>query len=287
MKKRQRAYYLTGKELLDEIHVCKMKHCSFLNDADTDYHHIVKTVMPDPKWVKGSGKPKVLKPISEQKALKAVDLADVMAKVNIKRRKLGLPPLQEHEIVVRVMTFHHIPLFDDVKRSNRATGENHPTMTFPPFKHYRRTIDGKWVEVLRSHWVGSIGNGHFENSPPAISDKLAKMFILLVEKNSKRGNWAGYSYLDEMKGDALVNLMERGLCFNEAESSNTFAYYTTAIDNSFVRHLNNEAKIQGYRDDCLEMAGMKPSSTRQAANELCGYEPPPLVRKRGRPRKAA
>ena len=85
----------------------------------------------------------------------------------------------------------------------------------------------------------------------------------LVERYSQRGNWRGYTYVDEMRGTALVQLAQIGLQFNEAKSDNPFAYYTATITNSFTRVLNMEKKNQNLRDDLLEQAGAMPSLTRQ------------------------
>ena len=66
-----------------------------------------------------------------------------------------------------------------------------------------------------------------------------------------------------MRGQALLQLSQIGLQFNESKSQNPFAYYTAAITNSFTRILNIEKKNQNIRDDILEMNGLNPSWTRQ------------------------
>jgi hypothetical protein len=62
---------------------------------------------------------------------------------------------------------------------------------------------------------------------------------------------------------ALLQLSQIGLQFDESKSQNPFAYYTAAITNSFTRILNIEKKNQNIRDDILEMNGLNPSWTRQ------------------------
>ena len=277
---KQRQKYLTGKEMMAELHACKMKKCSFVDDNDCSYHLITSTLKPNPEWAKASGLPRNLM-IPTKEALDEISeeqITNAMEQHGITR----------DEVVVRVMTFDHVPMFEKVRRASYRTGMNHPTMSFPPFKHYRLR-NGQWCEVLRSHWSGGIDNGHFDNETH-ISNKLAKMFLLLCERISKKGNWVGYSYREEMVGTALVNLMERGLNFNEAESNNPFAFYSTAINNSFIRVINEEAGVRRFRDDCLQDAGVAPSMTRQVENELARFDPngtEPLKRSRGRPRKAS
>jgi hypothetical protein len=93
------------------------------------------------------------------------------------------------------------------------------------------------------------------------------MFLKLVERYSHRANWRGYTYVDEMRGQALVQLSQIGLQFNEAKSDNPFAYYTAAVNNSFTRVLNIEKRNQTIRDDILIDSGHLPSYGRQIQHE--------------------
>lgn len=88
----------------------------------------------------------------------------------------------------------------------------------------------------------------------------------LARRNSKV-YLTGNTYNDEMQGQALLQLSQIGLQFNELKSQNPFAYYTAAVTNSFTRVLNIEKKMQNIRDDILESNGLTPSWTRQYAND--------------------
>jgi hypothetical protein len=70
-----------------------------------------------------------------------------------------------------------------------------------------------------------------------------------------------------MQSQALMQLSQIGLQFDESKSENPFAYYTAAITNSFTRILNIEKKNQSIRDDILEYNNMNPSYTRQGERE--------------------
>jgi hypothetical protein len=78
-----------------------------------------------------------------------------------------------------------------------------------------------------------------------------------------------------MKGQAILQLTQIGLQFDESKSDNPFAYYTAAVTNSFVRIINIEKRNQNIRDDILEMNGMNPSWTRQ--NSSSGQAAAPTV----------
>jgi hypothetical protein len=96
-----------------------------------------------------------------------------------------------------------------------------------------------------------------------MTNNLARMFIKLCERYATRGNVRGYTYNDEMRGQAILQLTQIGLQFDESKSDNPFAYYTAAVTNSFVRIINIEKRNQNIRDDILEMNGMNPSWSRQ------------------------
>jgi len=94
------------------------------------------------------------------------------------------------------------------------------------------------------------------------------MFLKLVERYSQRGNWRNYTYIEEMKSQAVLQLCQMGLKFDESRSQNPFSYYTASVSNSFTRILNLEKRNQNIRDDILMMHGQNPSFSRQVDNEI-------------------
>jgi len=239
--------YINNKELLSEIHNSKKSFCVYLEPEHANFDTIVHNVSQiTPELIE-----EVRLKKSKPRGKPAIALED-------------LPP---EGIVVRVMTYEHIPLDPDRVRKSRVTDQSYARTSFPPFKHYVLE-NGVAREVLRSHWKGGFDNGHFVADHGRINNRLAMMFMLLVERYSRRGNWRGYTYVDEMRSQALLQLSQIGLQFDESKSDNPFAFYTTAIRNCFTRVLNLEKKSQNIRDDLLIMSGAAPSYTRQIDNEL-------------------
>jgi hypothetical protein len=136
-------------------------------------------------------------------------------------------------------------------------------LNFPPFYHYRLDDNKQPMLVGKSHWKGDLETGEFSKEHGTMTKKLALMFMKLCERYATRSNWRGYTYNEEMRGQALLQLSQIGLQFDESKSQNPFAYYTAAITNSFTRVLNIEKKNQNIRDDILEMNGLNPSWSRQ------------------------
>ncbi len=175
------------------------------------------------------------------------------------------------DLVFRVMTYDHIPEEHGRKLNPKTIADTKVKLNFPPFKHYKLDKNNKPYEVGKSHHAG---HNQFSLDHGKITPKLATMFIKLCQRYGTRANWRGYTYNDEMQGQALLQLSQIGLQFDESKSQNPFAYYTATITNSFTRVLNMEKKNQNLRDDLLEQAGAMPSLTRQMKNsdELANIE---------------
>jgi hypothetical protein len=164
------------------------------------------------------------------------------------------------------MTFEHVPLAPGRKKTLKNTADSHEKVNFPPFQHWKFDENDNLVLVGKSHWKGDFVTGVFNKEHGKMTDNLARMFLKLCERYATRGNVRGYTYNDEMRGQAILQLTQIGLQFDESKSDNPFAYYTAAVTNSFVRIINIEKRNQNIRDDILEINGMNPSWTRQNAS---------------------
>jgi len=175
--------------------------------------------------------------------------------------------ITKEELIFRVMTFDHIPEEPGRKKNPKTVADTRVKLNFPPFQHYKFNSDGELVCVGKSHWEGGMENGNFSMKHGQATNKLALMWIKLCERYATRGNVRGYTYNDEMRGQAILQLTQIGLQFDESKSNNPFAYYTAAVTNSFVRIINIEKRNQNIRDDILEMNNLNPSHTRQHQGE--------------------
>jgi hypothetical protein len=172
------------------------------------------------------------------------------------------------DVVIRIMTFDHIPLAPGRKKTTKTTADSHDKVNFPPFQHWKFDDNDELICVGKSHWKGTLDKGHYSKEHGRITENLGKMYIKLSERYAQRSNWRGYTYVEEMRGQAVLQLSQIGLQFDESKSENPFAYYTAAVTNSFTRVLNLEKKNQNIRDDLLEIAGLTPSLTRQTQAEF-------------------
>lgn len=166
------------------------------------------------------------------------------------------------------MTFDHVPLAPGRKKTVKTTADSHEKVNFPPYQHWKFDANDNLICVGKSHWIGGMENGYFSKDHGRITENLGKMFIKLSERYAQRSNWRGYTYVEEMKGQAILQLSQMGLQFDESKSENPFAYYTAAVTNSFTRILNLEKTAQNIRDDLLEENGLTPSMTRQHSQDF-------------------
>jgi hypothetical protein len=257
--------YLNNKDLLEEIHKSKESYCSFIDPGYNEYDIILPSlekinVRTIAEAKKSKAKKLTLKEFERRKL--AGDKKSKMADCEIDYRKI-----EKSELIFRIMTFDHIPLAPGRKKKTKTTADKHDKINFPPFQHWKFDENGNLICVGKSHWQGGMENGHFSKDHGQFTPKLAKMFMKLCERYATRGNVRGYTYNDEMRGQAILQLTQIGLQFDESKSNNPFAYYTAAVTNSFVRVINIEKRNQNIRDDILEMNNFNPSYTRQGNHE--------------------
>lgn len=268
-------HYLNNKELLKEIHLSKITYCAFKNFAADHKPDAYLTSIDDIN-------DEVIETARAVRAKRLLELENVI-----------VPPssIPTTDLVFRVATWDHIPLappkppknppkkesliklfdfdedlIDEPVGDEPALSKKHVRINFPPFFHYRLDeYDSPYI-VGKSHWQGDLESGEFCCTHGKVSDRLARMFLVLSERYATKGNWRNYSYVDEMRGAAIIALVNGALKFDESKGSNPFSFYTTCLKNAFTGILLYERNTQNIRDDILEMNGMTPSFTRQFAN---------------------
>jgi len=278
-KQGTKTIYLNNRDILTQIHLSKNTYCSFLDPVNDHQYDIIL--------------PSVLKINQRTVAEARRNRADRIKKetgVVVDPKKIP-----NTDLVFRITCWDHIPmapkkipktatkkkkiedLFDfDVAEEDdilpplpedNLMSDKYVRLPFPPFYHYRIDENKEPYIVGKSHWKGDLNKGEFCKDHGTMTRILATMFMKLCDRYATRSNWRGYTYNEEMRGAALVQLSQIGLRFDESKSQNPFAYYTAAITNSFTHVLNSEKKNQNIRDDMLEMNGLNPSWTRQNAGK--------------------
>lgn len=265
--------YLNNRDILKEIHLSKNTYCSY---RDRALDHQYDIILPSVDKINQ-------RTVAEARRNRADRIKRETGEIVDPKK------IENTDIVFRITCWEHIPMapkkvpktatkkrrLEDILDLEEATdtpddlvdepigNPTHIRLNFPPFFHYRINEHKVPYIVGKSHWKGDLETGEFSKDHGNMTKKLAMMFMKLCERYATRSNWRGYTYNEEMRGQALLQLSQIGLQFDESKSQNPFAYYTAAITNSFTRILNIEKKNQNIRDDILEMNGLNPSWTRQ------------------------
>ena len=250
--------------MLLEIHRSKSSYCSFTKPE----FHQYDIILPSLEKIN-------IRSIADAKRARAKRLGqeeyDRRKKAGEKVKQadceIDYKKIPKTDVVFRIMTFDHIPGNTTRKKNPKSTADKHDKVNFPPFQHWKFDENDELICVGKSHWKGDLTKGKFDKDAGQITNNLARMMITLCERYATRGNVRGYTYNDEMKGQAILQLTQIGLQFDESKSDNPFAYFTAAVTNSFVRIINIEKRNQNIRDDILEMNGMNPSYSRTGQGE--------------------
>lgn len=252
--------YLNNKDMLLEIHKSKNTFSSFVESSFANYDIILTSL--DKINVRTIAEAK------KNKAKKLSQEAYEQEKLNGNKTKLSevevdYKKIPKTDLIFRIMTYDHIPDEPGRKKNPKSDADRKIKLNFPPYQHWKFNDDNELICVGKSHWVGGMENGYFSKDHGRATNKLALMWMKLCDRYATRGNVRGYTYNDEMKGQAILQLAQIGLQFDESKSQNPFAYYTAAVTNSFVRVINLEKRNQSIRDDILEMNNLNPSFSRQ------------------------
>lgn len=226
--------YIDNAEMLREIHLSKMSYCWFLRPEYSHFDIVVD------------------------------DLSEVDRSTLARRQPLG-PWMRPPEPVVRVRTCGHIPAEYVDPRSGRPLLRH---LRFVPFRHYALRIDGTVEEVGRSHWIGDPHTGRFSCDHGSLTRRLVEILVALVRNYSRRANWRGYTWVDDMRSEALLSLTEAALKFDEGVSSNPFGYYTRVAQNAFRGVLAREERQLGIKDAIMESNGYAPRFDTQAQRDV-------------------
>ena len=287
----KKVIYLNNRDLLKQIHLSKNTYCSFL---DPVRDHQYDMILPSLSKINQ-------RTVAEARRNRA-DRIKKETKVIVDPTKIP-----NTDVVFRISCWEHIPMapkkipksatkkkkiediFDIELVDEDAildlivpdpvddTAKKYLRLPFPPFYHYRLDENKQPYLVGKSHWKGDLETGEFCKDHGTMTHILATMFIKLCDRYATRSNWRGYTYNEEMRGAALVQLSQIGLRFDESKSQNPFAYYTATITNSFTHILNSEKKNQNIRDDLLEQNGLTPSWSRQNSGKKEAHAHGPVI----------
>jgi hypothetical protein len=94
-----------------------------------------------------------------------------------------------------------------------------------------------------------------------MTDKFARMIMLLTQRYSSQGSYYNYTYREDMESYALCIVCKNWSKFDETKYDNPFAYFTQTIKRAFWQFLQKEENHRDIRDAMLVKHGELPSHT--------------------------
>ena len=118
--------------------------------------------------------------------------------------------------------------------------------------HY---ADNKVIYPVLKEYVEQYRKAEKEGTElPRISNRLGKVIKDIADGLALRPNFSGYSYIDEMKSDGIIDCMKYIHKFDYEKYDKPYSYINRIIWQAFVRRIDREKKEQ-YMKYKLQMNG--------------------------------
>ena len=213
----KRINYLNNKDMLKEIHKSKSTFNSYVDPVYANYDIILPSIEKVNVRTIAEAKRNRAKKMSTE----AYEIAKAEnKKVKMSEFTVDYRSIEKTDLIFRIMMFDHIPDEPGRKKTPKTIADTKTKLNFPPFQHYKFDENDVLVCVGKSHWTGGMENGYFSKDHGKATNELARMWMKLVDRYATRGNVRGYTYNDEMKGQAILQLSQIGLQFDESKSNN-------------------------------------------------------------------
>jgi len=90
------------------------------------------------------------------------------------------------------------------------------------------------------------------------SERLGSMLLLIARNYSSKGNFAGYTWRQDMVSNAVYTCIKYLKNFNPEKSTNAFSYITQIIGNAFKLTINDEKKYGHIKNICYQSSLLNP-----------------------------
>ena len=85
------------------------------------------------------------------------------------------------------------------------------------------------------------------------TEKFGSMILLIAQRYSEKGSFAGYSYRDDMICEAVLTCLRYMHNFDvDKDDPNPFAYFSRVIHNSFLNYIAKQKTHSNIKDICYK-----------------------------------
>lgn len=107
-------------------------------------------------------------------------------------------------------------------------------------KHY---VDNKkFLEAIKEYKSLCLTAQNEGKEKPRLSEYIGKCIFLITENVARMPKYMNYSFIEEMKSDALENCFQYFDNFDSVRYDNPFAYFTQITNYAFLRRITKEEK---------------------------------------------
>jgi len=85
-----------------------------------------------------------------------------------------------------------------------------------------------------------------------IPEALGEMILAIATNYASKGNFAGYTWKEDMIGEAALTCVKFIKNFNREKSNNPFAYITQICKNAFISYIKKQQKHSQIKETCYE-----------------------------------
>ena len=123
----------------------------------------------------------------------------------------------------------------------------------PKANHY---VDNQKLLTELSAHLEKVRNTPKGEPKPRLPEYVGGCILLIAQRLATRPNFMGYSFREEMIGDAIENCLLYIGNFNPEKSKNPFGYITQIVYYAFIRRIQKERKQQYIKAKKIHAAGI-------------------------------
>ena len=105
-----------------------------------------------------------------------------------------------------------------------------------------------------------------------ISEELGRMILTIIKNLSRKSNFANYTWIDDMVGEAVLTCVKYLHNFNVDTSKNPFGYITMIAYHSFIAFVKKQKKHSVIKDVCFKYQKSANKSDAFFSNKGINYE---------------
>jgi hypothetical protein len=137
-----------------------------------------------------------------------------------------------------------------------------------PLKKSKNYVDNQKLYDAFVTWYAAREKAEAEGKPEPEPPRYISEAILLIPKHlATKGNFAGYSFREEMVGDAVENLIQYYRNFDPVKYKSPFAYFTQISYYAFIRRILRERKQSYVKHKLIQNSDILDSLVTQAHDD--------------------